>query len=281
VLLQVQSVDPQTRDLQGGGRVCGVVLPPFYSTTLCEAYQPIFPIEMWEADELTPLRLTGRYECAANGCVLSLQPLTYLLGFSMENPEAPWPGAAMMNQLRCAEGNGTRCFPDHDGDGDPGVRVELATEGNASGGTGCRGRYALRGAPLSSNIAVIFGGAPRTDQLELGIRTKLGGTMKLADDCDTARGSAVAEYVNSRAAGCRVARGGFGNGGGNPDCNNNQAQFIDQNLPVYEILAPGQAPNADLDLADDRASGGPEVHVVRLGDYADDISCESVREAMY
>jgi hypothetical protein len=217
--------------------------------------------------------------------VLSVDPLTYLLGFAMENPEAPWPAPGMPNQLRCPDGTGTRCFPDHDEDGDPGVEVTLRTEG--SGGTGCWANYPYRGAPLSSNLAVIFGGAPRTHRLQLGVRTKLGGTVRLAEDCDSAQGSAIAEYVNSRAAGCYVdpVRWGGGNagpGGGREDrCSNAEVQFIDQNLPVYGVLAAGERPDSDLNLQNEEPSPGPRLQIVRLGDATAEVECEAVRDANY
>jgi hypothetical protein len=282
ILLQVQNVDPMTRRLEGAAHVCGVTLPPFLSTTLCEAYQPIFPPSIWESDTLRPLPLLGRYECAGDGCVLSLDPQTYLLGFDMNNPEAPWPAAGTTNQLRCPAGSGLKCFLDHDDDGQPGVRVEVQSGGYAMGGTGCRSRYEYRGAPLSSSVAAIFDGVRRTDRLELGIRTKLGGAVRLADDCDSAHGSALAEYVNSRAAGCWVEPGtyNFPNGvgaGQNERCQSREVTFLDENLPVYLLLSAGQTPDAGLNLADKSASNGPEIRLARLKGS----DCAAVRDAKY
>ncbi|HKU41522.1 MAG TPA: hypothetical protein VJR89_25370 [Polyangiales bacterium] len=284
LLFQVQGVNSMTRRLEGKARVCGVTLPPFMSTILCEAYQPIFPTRIWESNKLRPLPLLGSYECAANGCVLSLDAQTYLLGFDMNNAEAPWPDPGTNNQLRCPAGNGLRCYPDHDGDDEPGVRVELPSGGYVMGGTGCRSRYERRSPPLSSSVAAIFDGVRRTDRLELGIRTKLGGTARLADDCNTARGSGLAEYVNSRAAGCWVEPGtqniGGSPAGPNDPCQRNETTFLDENLPVYMLLAAGETPDSDLELSDTRPSRGPEVSVVRLKPGAA-VRCEDVRNAKY
>jgi hypothetical protein len=286
LLAKISHVDAGTKRIESTGRVCGVRLPPFYSTTLCEAYQPMFPIEIWESSKLPELSLTGQYDCAANGCVLSIDPKTYLLGFDLTNPEAPWPGPSMVDQLRCGSGRGDSCFPDHDDDGRPGVGVTLSTTGMATGT--CRnGRYMYRGAPLSASVAAIFDGVRRTDRLQLGVRTKLGGTTRFAKDCDRGQGSGVAEYVNSRAAGCLVQKGTFNwpNGArpaGDADpCEPAEASFLDENLPEYTLLAAGQTPSNSLSITDRQASRGPEVKAVRLGDVDADVSCADVRDAKY
>lgn len=285
LLVKISSVDPTTLRIDATGRVCGVRLPAFFSTTLCEAYQPNFPVEIWESSKVPGLILGGRYECAAAGCVLSIDPLTYLLGFDLNNPEAPWPRADTVSQLRCPSGRGEDCFPDDDDDGRPGVAVTLTTTGTASG-RACGGRYTYRGTPLSESPAAIFNGVRRADRLQLGVRTKLGSSMRWADKCDRAQGSALAEYVNSRAVGCLVQRGTYtfpnaGPAGDNEACDATEVGFLDENLPVYRVLAAGQVPSSALQLQDVRPSRGPEVRAVRLGDLSAAVGCAEVRDAKY
>jgi hypothetical protein len=285
VMQKIEGVDPNTRRIQSTGRVCGVKLPPFYSTTLCELYQPNFPIEIWESPKLPGLTLTGRYDCAANGCVISIDPQTYLLGFSLRNPEAPWPAPGTLEELTCPQGRGMSCYPDHDSDGRPGVTVTLTTSGMAN--EMCRqGRYLYRAAPLSGSVAAIFNGVKRTDRMQLGIRTKLGGSSRFMNNCDRGAGSALAEYVNSRAAGCVVQPGTVAwpdtrPAGQNEACDSTEVDFIDENLPEYQLLAAGQTPNSSLELKDAKPSKGPEVSIVRLGTLTDDIGCAAVRDAKY
>ena len=53
-----------------------------------------------------------------------------------------------------------------------------------------------------ADAAQFLDGVRRADRLQLGIRMKLGGSAQFAADaCDHGSGSALAEYVNSRAAG--------------------------------------------------------------------------------
>jgi hypothetical protein len=285
VMAKVEGVDATTRRIQSTGRVCGVKLPPFYSTTLCELYQPNFPVEIWESPKLPGLTLTGRYDCAANGCVLSIDAQTYLLGFSLRNPEAPWPGPGTLDELMCPQGRGMSCYPDHDSDGKPGVTVKLTTSGMTN--EMCRqARYNYRAAPLSGSVAAIFNGVKRTDRMELGIRTKLGGSSRFMNNCDRGAGSALAEYVNSRAAGCVVQPGTVAwpdtrPAGQNEACDSAEVDFVDENLPEYQLLTAGQTPNSALELKDKKPSKGPEVSIVRLGTLADDIGCAAVRDAKY
>lgn len=287
VLARIASVDSTTNALEATGRVCGVVLPPFYSTTLCESYQPRFPEAIWESATVPRLTLAGRYACSAQGCELSIDPQTYLLGFALDNTEATWPQAGSTNMLRCAAGRGQDCYPDHDDDGAPGVRVELVKGGMERQGNNCGRGYELRAAPLNDSVASIFDGVRRTDRLLLGMRTRLGGSFRLADDCATGRGSALAENINSRAVGCFVEEGTFdfpnvlNEAGPNERCSDREAQFLDANLPEYLLLAPGEEPASSLELADESPSRGPEAQMVRLGSITDAIGCADVRAAEY
>jgi hypothetical protein len=287
VLARVAGVDPTTSALEATGRVCGVVLPPFYSTTLCESYQPQFPDAIWESTRVPHLTLGGRYACSPQGCELSIDPQTYLLGFALDNSEATWPSAGSTNMLRCAAGRGEDCYPDHDDDGVPGVRVELVKGGVARQGNNCGRGYELRAAPLNDSVASIFDGVRRTDRLLLGMRTRLGSSFRLADDCAAGRGSAIAENINSRAVGCFVEEGTFdfpnvrNEAGPNERCSGREAQFLDANLPEYLLLAPGEKPASSLELADESPSRGPEAQLVRLGSITDAIGCADVRAANY
>jgi hypothetical protein len=287
LLVTVDSVDPMTQELGVHGRVCGVTFPPFYSTTLCESYQPVFPDAIWEAADVPKLPLTGRYACTNGSCVMSLDPYTYLLGFEMQNRESPWPAASETTMLTCPSGRGSACFPDHDDDGRPGVQVLLPTNGKVkSSGSSCTQGYQVRGAPLSASVAAIFNGVRRTDRLLLGARMKVGSSVRLDKDCKVARGSAVAEYVNSRAYGCLVEPGttNFPNpiGAGKNDlCQSSEATFLDANLPLYDMLIAGAKPDSKLRLLDTSASQGPQTSVVRLSARDAAVSCSDVRKVAY
>jgi hypothetical protein len=153
---------------------------------------------------------------------------------------------------------------------------------------GCQSGYIHTGAPLSSNVAAIFDGVRRTDRMFLGVRLKVGTSLRLADDCSGARGSALAEYVNSRAAGCLVEEGtrnftGLNTSAAGPEdpCLAPESAFLDSNLPEYTLLPAGGTPSSRLDLPDRAPSPGPTTSLVRIGAADEAISCERVRMVQF
>jgi hypothetical protein len=291
VLANVTGVDPATSRLALTSRLCGVTLPAFYSPSLCEAYQPEFPAQLWESNALPPLALGGTYTCGATGCLFGFDPTTNLLGVNLENPEAVWPTADQTLTMTCPAGRGDQCFPDQDADGRPGVQVNLLTTGSkpANGNTSCADGYKLRGTPLSENLAAIVNGVRRTDRLQLGTRIRVGGSARFAADCNSAAGSGLAEYVDSRAVGCLVQQGtlDFQTGarslaiGPDTPCEFTEVRFVDSNLPAYTVLSAGAMPDPALKIADNSVSNGPELSLTRLGPVSAAISCDQVRSANY
>jgi hypothetical protein len=271
-------------ELHGMVTPCNVELPAFYSTLLCESYKPIFPVEIWESASLPSIPVSGRYGCLHPGCLLTINPQTVLLGIDLMNPEAPWPTAEQTPKLTCSAGMGEQCFLDHDDDSLPGTTVRVKMDGTAPGD--CMGRpFLYKGAPLSASLGAIFGGVRRADRILLGTRTKLGGASKLSQDCNTGVGEGFAEFVQSRAWGCLAQPGSANPGeppaGANEPCAAPEAMFMDENLPIYEILRLGEAPMSNLVVTDRSPSKGPLMSMVRLGKLGDPISCEQVRNAVY
>jgi hypothetical protein len=235
----------------------------------------------------------GSYQCLHPGCALTLSAQTTLLGIDLDNPEAPWPTPLQTPMLSCNLGtdasplaaNGVQCFPDHDDDRLPGLSIELRTSGNAPPGVACNGEYRFTGAPLSASLGAIFGGVKRSDHVLLGVRTKLGGTGRIGENCELGMGAGIAEFVQSRAWGC-LAQAGTGNLGepvamDGEACTAAEAAFMDENLPIYRVLALGEAPASTLNVVDRSASQGPQMSMVRLGKPGDDVSCAAVRAAVY
>ena len=125
----------------------------------------------------------------------------------------------------------------------------------------------------------------RADRILLGTRTKLGGAGKIAADCNSGVGEGFAEFVQSRAWGCLAQPGSANPGepaaGANDPCQATEAMFMDENLPIYEILRLGESPGSNLDVKDRSPSKGPLMSLVRLGKPGESVSCEQVRNAAY
>jgi hypothetical protein len=286
LLLDIEEVDDGTLELRGNAKTCGVELPTFYSSTLCEAYQPIFPTRLWESAKMPSIAIAGHLQCSQPGCIATIDAQTVLLGIELNNPESPWPTADQTDEITCAAGAGAKCFPDHDDDGRAGLTVELAKQGTGTANSSCRNGYEKEGAPLSSSAAAIFDGVRRSDRVLLGVRMKIGGSLTVSDSCMDGGGSAIAQFVNSRAWGC-LAQQGTANypwgrpAGANDPCTATEAAFLDANLPIYKILTVGEKPPTTLELANTAASKGPLIRMVRLSPLTSDVTCADVRNAAF
>lgn len=273
-------------NFMGNLRVCNAELPPFYSPTLCESYQPIFPTAVWDSPRMPILGLTGNVACEHPGCVIEMNPTSGLLGVSLREPGRAWPGADETMQIGCGEGVGRECFPDHDNDGQPGITIDMVTTGVALGGPAgtCAMGYEVKPPPLEESVAAIFGGVRRADRLLLGTRTTLGAIGPLTD-CSHIAGAGIAQGFASRAIGCKAAEGTarMGEAPAGPDdpCTESERMFIDENLPEYELLGKDERPREALDLPDMEPSPGPRFRAVRLGDVGISVTCEQVRTTDY
>lgn len=287
----IQQVDAGSGEVQGSARVCDVELPPFTSSSLCEAYGPVFPPAMWEAPEMPEIPLSGRWRCGAESCSLELDPVTALHGIKLSSPDAAWPApTSTRTAFSCGKESGSGCFPDHDGNGLPGVTVELRTKGAIAAdcqGFFVSGDYDYEAAPLSASPEHIFNAAVRADRIHLGLRNRLGATIDMGEDCTSGTGQAQARYLQSRAWSCHLQEGSGNSQSGDvagPDqeCTDSEALFMDQNLPQYYVLEQGQSPPSTLSgLSDTSASRGPLLSLVRLGDSGEKVGCDRVRGASY
>jgi len=279
--------------MSGTGKACNIELPPFYSTLVCESYQPVFPVQAWNSASNPVFAVSGKAECTDPGCTLHFDTVSAMLGVKLNDPFGDWPQAAETLSLSCADGTGSDCFPDHDDDGHPGITVDLLTEGIAPTASPCpwaeSGNYDYRAAPISFNLAILVDWTvPRTDRIHLGARAKIGGDIAIEDDCNGARGSAVAEGFDSRAISCYLKEGTpTGDIDGtiadeNTPCTSDNRQFMDENLPIYNCLKKGEVPPEDLIVVSDYSpSDGPKMSLVKLGEIGDSITCEDVRNANY
>jgi hypothetical protein len=104
-------------------RGCGTELPPFVSYAACDAFQISFPDELWDQPTMPTFTTTGSTTGFEPGDVLSLAEAAGLVGISLNDVNATWPTPMETGNVTCPEGSGADCFPDHDGDGNPGISV--------------------------------------------------------------------------------------------------------------------------------------------------------------
>lgn len=276
-------------------KTCNIELPSFYTSIICEAYQPVFPVRVWDSPANPSFTVTGNATCTKPGCTVHTDTLPALLGVKLDDPFGDWPDASETPDLSCEEGTGSDCFPDHDDDGYPGITVDLLTEGKPPLSSGCLklgifpAEIEYRAAPLAADPNIIVDNpVSRTDRIHLGTRAMIGGDAVIANDCRTLKGAAVADGFQSRAISCFLQQGvptgapDGGVAGSNTYCRREQREFMDNNLPLYNCMKQGDVPPADLTAITNRTpSNGPRMSLVKLGNIGDDITCEDVRKATY
>ncbi|MDH5674671.1 MAG: hypothetical protein OEZ06_21265 [Myxococcales bacterium] len=265
-------------------KACGTVLPLFKSDANCDAFQIAFYDEMWDKPTMPTFKTSGWSTGFEPGDTLTLEIATGLLGFSMNNADtAAWPTSAQTGDVTCPEGTGEACFPDHDGDGKPGITAYMANIGQNLTADGCGGfnlPFVYRGAPLDALNALDDGGL-KAEKMHVGIRSRLGGAGQIGSDCMSGVGDSQAEYLDSRVWSCELSDG-------NP-CADAHAQFVDDNAPTYNVLKKGEAPPVDVMIPatqgggslDQTPSAGPRSSLVRLGDIGQTFDCAAVRNAAY
>ncbi|HLK37613.1 MAG TPA: hypothetical protein VKU41_12725, partial [Polyangiaceae bacterium] len=174
-----------------------------------ELYGIRFPDSLFDMNYLPSFTINGTVSASTVGATYTSQPAAALLGLTLTNAAtATWP-ATVTTEV------------DQDKDMNPGVTASVATGTNAS-------NVQYMNVPLD-----IFKTA-RADKLYLAIRqvTQITATVS---DCDHAAGtvaipqlpSGSGNYaINSHIIGCEVA-------GGTTNCSTQQAQFVDNNGPIF------------------------------------------------
>lgn len=295
---------------RGTIKACGTVLPPFTSDVACDAFQIQFPNEIWESPMMPRYTTTGSTTAFEPGGILTLNSALGLVGIDLmdatQDQPSGFPTAAQTGTFACEAGTGVQCFPDHDNDGKPGITIQLRNDAatyvgpyqngkcTAAGGTD----YKYRGSPTFSDIGAGggAGGGIRAIKVRIGLRTRLGGAGAIGADCMSGVGDSQADYLDSRAWECEVdpatlPPGDARMGGSDFACTTAEAQFVDENVPAYRVLAKGAMPGdsmpplgwvlAGRDIPK-TASAGPRSALVRLGSLSDpEPSCEAVRTAAY
>jgi hypothetical protein len=263
---------------------CGTRLPPLYTEATCGIIQIVFPDALWDQPNIPKFMTTGSTSGFNPGDTLTVDPTAGLVGIELASVDAPFPPYTETTTFTCPSGAGEQCFPDQDGDGKPGVTVEIQQTGTPPAapypcaGEALLGPWKYGAAPFSVEAGLTGDGAKN---VYIGLRTRLGGSGAIGADCMSGAGAATAMGFESRSFNCLTKDGA--------ECTPAQSEFVDKNNPNYHVLQVGEMPPADwvhptpaADAAlDHTASKGPQSAVVRLGDLGQDFTCEQVRAAAF
>jgi hypothetical protein len=266
-------------------RSCGTRLPPIYADVAHGVVQIEFPDELWEKPGVPTFKTTGHASGFNPGDMLVLDKAAGLIGIDLVTLDAPFPTAAQTGTFTCMGGKTkAACFPDMDGDMNPGVTVNFKQDGTpADPGYTTPGGWKYVPAPTQASDA-LGGGAVGASQAYIGLRTRLGGGGALSADCKSGAGNADVDDFESRVWDCKMKAGA--------KCTADGAAFLDKITPTFHVLKAGTAPPAEWKFPGARASelnpkldrsmsAGPKTSVVRLGDIGSTVSCADVRGAAY
>jgi len=260
---------------------CGTELPAFRSDVNCEAFQIEIPNEVWDQPTMPTFLTTGMTSGFNPGDVLTLAVASGLVGVELTADDATWPTSAETGTFSCGGGKtGAMCFPDDDGDGKPGITIRMGKIGMTFGTDTCTlgDPYTFRGAPLDA-LSALDPNSVRAEILQIGLRTRLGGSGMIGSDCASGAGDATVTNLDSRVLDCTRTD--------DQACESAQATFVDEQAPTYNILDEGEKPPADVvDMKtgqpiDQSLSVGSRSALVRLGDLGGNFDCAAVRGAAF
>lgn len=264
---------------------CGTVLPPFRSDANCDSFDISFPNELWDQLTMPKFVTTGSTTGFNPGDILTLNEATGMIGISLDDTEGAWPTYQQTGTITCPEGMADGCFPDHDGDGHPGITVQMGRIGQTDTAAGMCGGLGLpfifRGAPLDGGPAALVDDGVKANTIYIGLRVRLGGAGAIGADCNSGVGDSTADFLDSRVIGCVQSDG--------MNCPFAAQGFVDSVAPVYHILNIGEAPPADLLRPQTQGGGpldqtpsiGPRSALVRIGDLGQSFACDAIRNAPF
>jgi hypothetical protein len=261
-------------------RPCGTVLPPLYTDAVNKVVQIQFPDALWDAEGIPSFETTGTVTGFDPGATLAVAKTTSLVGISLTDKEGVWPEYTATPTLDCGGGNtGEKCFPDIDGDGNPGITATMKLDGTPPD-PGFLSGWQYTPAPTVETDALTGEGA---SEAYTGLRTRLAGSGVVGADCKSGAGQADGEDFESRVYGCKTSSGGA--------CSPAQAEFVDKNTPAFHVLKATEAPpatwkyeglNTEIDGKLNRTpSKGPTVVSVRLAEPGVAVTCADIRGAAY
>jgi hypothetical protein len=259
---------------------CGTRLPPLYADVNGGVIQIEFPDELWDKPMIPDYAAVGSTTGFGVGDTLKISKTAGLVGIDLMAVDAAWPSYTATTTFACKAGTGALCFPDMDDDKNPGVTVNIKTDGTPPPApyTNPLGAWHYIPAPTDLNTGLLSDGATK---VYIGLRTQLGGSGKIGADCSSGVGSAEAENFESRVIDCVMKDGS--------KCTPDGSEFVDKNTPAFHVLQVGQMPPAnwkharpEADMLLDRSpSKGPQSSVIRLGDLGGAVTCAQVRGATF
>jgi len=250
-------------------QLCGLELPARYAYASSGVTALALPQEIFDRESM-PQWKTQLHNTTSDALQLGAFPM--LLGIALPDPGAAWPSFDQTPAFDCGSKN---CFPDHDGDGEPGLSFYTHSDaGPEDAPYPACADWQTRG-PSTDNQLWSANTDTEANQVFVGLRTALQLFPRFDATCDRASGRARAADIVTRTIDCELSDG--------QRCSPRQATVVDERSPTFHVLEAGETPpetfrdsRSFVDEALDRsASHGGQVTLQRLTDAA--ANCEAVR----
>jgi hypothetical protein len=249
-------------------QLCGLDLPARFAYASSSVTQLQLPNEIWDRSSMP----VWKSRMHAENDQLQLEAFPVLLGIALREPGDAWPSFDQTPAFDCGM---TECFPDHDGDGQPGLSFGVQTQGDVDDAPypACAD-WQLR-APSTDNHAWSSTADTDASELLVGLRTALQLSPRFDATCTQADGYARAADIMTRALACELTDG--------QPCSPGQATVIDERAPIFHVLEAGETPPESFrdsrsfvnEALDRSPSAGGQVTLRRLPDAA--ANCKAVR----
>jgi hypothetical protein len=174
---------------------CGSTLPEVTTSAVAGGQKvlPEIPNSAWDSAAMPKFQGTA----TQSGSTRTITPAVAVVGTTLSDPNAAWPTAAQVRTMQV----------DHDGDGKMGITT-IPRDG---------GGFAAPPTSLAQTS--------RADALYIATRTGMTLTATI-DGCPASySGMANVTKIDSHVIGCHVK--------GGSECSTTQAQFVDDNQPVF------------------------------------------------
>jgi hypothetical protein len=255
-------------------RLCGLTLPERYVYATSGVTQLSLQDDAWDQPSMPVW--SSRIQPASDG-QLELDAFPVLLGIALTEPGASWPSYERTLELECGMGKlGSACFPDHDGDGEPGLSLRTQSEGAVEDAPYPACDHWHYAAPSAEPEPWLSGLGAEASRVFVGLRTAVQLFPRFDETCTHGSGDVQAADIVTRVLDCELADG--------QRCSARQATVLDARAPSFHVLAEGEVPPETfrdsrefVDEALDRSpSAGGKLTLQRLPDSAPE-TCVPVR----
>jgi hypothetical protein len=250
-------------------QLCGLDLPARYAYASSAVTQLQLPDEIWDRASMPAWK--SRIVQAER---LQIDAFPVLVGIALREPGDTWPRFDQTPAFDCGL---TDCFPDHDGDGEPGLSFGVSSEAEVEDAPYPACAEWQPRAPSTDSHAWSSSAGTDAGQLFVGLRTALQLFPRFDATCTQATGSARAADIMTRALDCELTDG--------QACSPRQATVIDERAPIFHVLEAGETPPESFrdsrsfvnEALDRSPSTGGQVTLRRLPD----ANCQAVRATFW